>query len=59
MQSVECVEPHIGDEEVGADSIEVTLRLLKRRHRDDEMSLRGEDRLGPLEGGSVRIDEKD
>jgi hypothetical protein len=59
MQSVERVEPHIGDEEVWADSVEMTLRLLKRRHCDDQMFLGCEERLGPLQDRSVCVDEKD
>jgi len=31
VQSIERVEPHVGDEQVGADGVEMTLRLLKRR----------------------------
>ena len=59
MQSIERVEPHIGDEQVGADSVEMTLRVLKRRHCDDQMFLGREERLGPLQDRSVRVDEKD
>ena len=29
MQSIERVEPHIGDEQIGADGVEMTLRVLK------------------------------